>query len=1453
MKFMLFLLALAMTIGAATAAVPLNAPAFSGVFSTNLTLNDFDTEAFAEQENGREKKIVPNGPGKKRGRPQATVYVDPKTMHFKPLRFGDSPRPGKRHLRVGFTAVKNVGSLLVMGDVGVSVLKPDAPYPGNLEDDTQWLPAQRIAQGDVTSDEQSDPNAMYLWVLPPDTRTQALRFTHTAARTDRTYRGTLTGVYVLPRRLVNHAPQASVSTRSRLQESNRIIDNSTNDFWKAWDNINARSGERAYRIEKDPEWVVLSWPEPVSLDGLAFQFPGFSAIDIQTYTGPKDASPRGASEQDWKTLKHVRNLTDRYPYAFSMVRNWVPFDARLHTRAIRLRITAPLDGRRTHPHMKKKMNGGQSVWLGEVMAVSALGDTALHNALIQNTPAPSGIPVHFSLLEPGFVTLVIEDSNGTRVRNLVGDTFFPRGNHTVWWDGSDDLGRDREAAKQGRYALPNQPVSAGHYTVRGLWHQKIEPFYEFSVYNAGTPPWSTDDHTGGWLGNHSPPQAALFVPQAHSPTGRPAVVLGCFVTEGLDGIGYFDLDGKKHGGRYRLGGRWTAAPYLARDEGSRAAPNVQYYAGAAWWGDKQQKSAEIRVSAVTDRGETSIARLTMDRKGLRLRDFLDGLAVRNKEVFCSIKPLNTVLVIDAVSGAQKKSISVPSPRGLAFESDGKLLILSGQQLLRLDREAGTRETVISNGLDSPEGITLDHRGNIYISNHGNTHQVKVFSKQGTFLRAIGRPGAPKPGRYDPLHMNHPYGMTIDSKQQLWVTEMDNLPRRTSVWSLDGRLLRAFYGPPKYGGGGTIDANDKSRYYYANEEGTLGFRLDWKTGTWNLDEVLARKDCTDFILPKRSNYPEYPIAVHAGNAKDAQPVRYFTNAFNNHPTHGSNTALLFIARDHVLHPVAAMGMGRAWNSLFSQPAFADVLPPGMHTKHGRKQRDFFFIWSDLDGDGSVGPDEVQTQIDSGTGVTVQNDLSFNVARLKDTLRGSVDAVKFSPVRFTKEGVPIYALERKQRLASGVKPPASSGGDQVLTDGAGHTVLILAAEPYDRLSLSGTYNGKATWSYPNLWPGLHASHHAAKPTFPGELIGTTRLLGNLFTVPGSEAGALFALNGNMGNIFLLTSDGLFVSTIFTDCRVGKSWRMPTAKRGMRLDGLCLIGENFWPTITRTPEGNVYLGSGKSASIVRLDGLKSIRRIAPMPLEVTSAHAPRPLRPSNTAALRLEPQAAGATLRISLQGFTPVIDGHTDEWPGPWALIDRRRDGAKDVRGSVAIANGTLYAAWKHADPSLLNNSGELPMAPFKTGGSLDLMLGTDPEADPNRQNPVAGDIRLNVTRVCGKTYALLYRPVAPGSTTPKIPFISPVSTLEFDRVDDISAAVTLADSGNGDYEISVPLDTLGLQPVAGMQIRGDIGTIRGDGNINVARNYWSNKATGIVSDEPSEARLVPARWGIFHFHR
>ena len=145
----------------------------------------------------------------------------------------------------------------------------------------------------------------------------------------------------------------------------------------------------------------------------------------------------------------------------------------------------------------------------------------------------------------------------------------------------------------------------------------------------------------------------------------------------------------------------------------------------------------------------------------------------------------------------------------------------------------------------------------------------------------------------------------------------------------------------------------------------------------------------------------------------------------------------------------------------------------------------------------------------------------------------------------------------------------------------------------------------------------------------------------------------------------------------------------------------------------------------------------------------------------------------------------------------------------------------------------------------------MLGTDPAAPASRTEPAAGDVRLLVSTVKGVPRAMLYEAVVPGASPDEaVPFTSPTGTVVFDRVRDVTGEIAFASGRTADYELAVPFSVLGLSPLsAGMELKGDVGVLRGTGGTTVARTYWSNKATAIVSDVPSEAELKPANWGVF----
>ena len=153
----------------------------------------------------------------------------------------------------------------------------------------------------------------------------------------------------------------------------------------------------------------------------------------------------------------------------------------------------------------------------------------------------------------------------------------------------------------------------------------------------------------------------------------------------------------------------------------------------------------------------------------------------------------------------------------------------------------------------------------------------------------------------------------------------------------------------------------------------------------------------------------------------------------------------------------------------------------------------------------------------------------------------------------------------------------------------------------------------------------------------------------------------------------------------------------------------------------------------------------------------------------------------------------------------------------------------------------------------------MLATDPQAAPGRTTAAAGDVRLLVTQVRQKPVAVLYRPVASGGREP-FPFSSPLRTIKFDRIDDVSSDLEFRSSVVRNekektqavvYEFSIPLATLGLKAVPGGTLRGDIGVLRGNGRTTLQRSYWRNKASALTSDVPSEAELLPKLWGVMRF--
>ncbi|HVU51283.1 MAG TPA: hypothetical protein VHL80_11385, partial [Polyangia bacterium] len=544
------------------------------------------------------------------------------------ITFGASTRAGPRHLRVGFLRAVPVGTVLTRGDLTrVSVLRPDAAYPGDVARDADWIEAARGGTGELA-----------LWVLPPGTKTRALRFTADEPESAEPTAGSLTGASVLVERLANLAPDATALASSHEALAGRLNDGSYDQF-SPWDDDD---GGRAQALSPArPEWVMLVWPARVPLRGLGVFFPFVGKAEVQVYTGPDGLHPREADERRWRTLA-TPSFPNTYPDA--LVPAWIDFEQTISTRAVRLRLVAPVadEGH----YLKGRSRGGKRASLGEVMALEALGEAPAP------APAPRArgetdrhppIAVPFTMPEAGYATLVIEDAQGRRVRNLVADTWFPAGAQVAWWDGLDESGRvpGPHSGAHGAYKVVGATVAPGTYRVRGLFHGPLPLRYELSVYSPGTPPWMTGAWSGvgagGWLSDHASPTAALFLPGA-----SPRMLLASPTAEAGHGLVWTDLAGRKLAGLRWVGGDWTGASHLARDDGPRAARGVSAYAGVSFEG-------KLRLTALRDGGEPLAVK--SDALAAVPAPALGGLAARDGVLYASLPKSDLLVRVDAATGA----------------------------------------------------------------------------------------------------------------------------------------------------------------------------------------------------------------------------------------------------------------------------------------------------------------------------------------------------------------------------------------------------------------------------------------------------------------------------------------------------------------------------------------------------------------------------------------------------------------------------------------------------------------------------------------------------------------------------------------------------------------------------------------------------------------------------------
>lgn len=969
------------------------------------------------------------------------------------------------------------------------------------------------------------------------------------------------------------------------------------------------------------------------------------------------------------------------------------------------------------------------------------------------TVAPiSATTFDYVLPHDAYVTLVIEDAAGRRVRNLISDAPRQAGRIAETWDGRDDNGN---------------PVPTGEYRWRGLTHGGISAHWLGSFYSPGSTPWKR--HTrpggwnlrasgaGGWLSDHTAPWC-LFADDRH-------VYIGCKTAEAGDAIIQSNLDGEKIWGTLWLGLSGANAMCAERGilhvageghwMGARMGVNLFDIVNYRWVPlPKEVKSRHIQHDSALVRENSS------DFSGIQ------GMFLTCEDIAVVFSDKRRVSYFDRANGLWKRDEPLKAIEARIRRPSAKIL----------------------------HGVATDADGNLYRCDTNRCEQcVKVYAPDGRFLRRIGKPGGRREGAYDPLAMGNPVDVAIDARGQVWVCENCFLPKRVSIWTRDGRLVREIVGTPYYGGGGSIDAEGKYAYY-------SGMRLRLADG------LSGAK--LESILFDPEEHPNVPF-----------PVRKIRDwALPGPSTVRSANGRTWLVSDD----------GPCRTSTFIGEIVGDLLVPRtvcgkeMSVNAGAKSVETgVFLWQD--GNRTVSDAfrygaEWSMRLGPGLEIFLHAKDRKSIVVLTPDANGRYDFNRAETVALPKEFAGICSLS--------LTPDGSSF--IINRGGCGNQ-----GSPENLFGAVSRDGRRVLWTYPNPYPSN--THNSPVPR-RGELRHTLGVEGF-----SAAAGGILMLNGNKGTRYLFTCDGLFVTELFGDSRLRPTTQNLTeAKHGMVFSDHSLSDECFGGWIGDV-RGKPHLIVGKdSLNICALKGTESVSRLAGGSVRLSKRATPLENMPLSER---------GPTRTVKAAGF-----GLNHFW---WKLAETEFPPREPVaRFSIGWSDCHLTLHYDVTDSTPFENGGDDAATLFHSGDALDFRWEGNPSADPKRRKALCGDQRLVIAPFGEKTLVMRYVFVDPAATADPMVFASPVGKESVDRVEEVAGAKTAVTRRADGYcvRIDIPWKELGEKtPFAGGLRRADAGVIFGDptGTRVVRREYMFDPGSQEVSDIPSEVRVDPSKWGMFEF--
>ena len=1083
------------------------------------------------------------------------------------------------------------------------------------------------------------------------------------------------------------------------------------------------------------------------------------------------------------------------------------------------------------------------------------------------------------------LTAVIKDKDGNIIRHLVEEMeiadYITRETDennvvTVKWDGRNDY---------------EEMVSPGKYTVEGLTHDGIDPYYDITFYNPGKIPWQTPDGTGAWGSDHNPPRVTCAYGDMF--------YFGWSQAEGGDAIFAIDSESNKIWGENR-----GAMLMTANEKYLYSLPTGGFYMdtsnGDTYLMRLDRLTGAYKPFVLEDGTERTFELMLSEILGMngdRL-PFHTGLAATDDYVVIAMAANNTnitagetldygagLYVIDANTGVLKKKIPLDNVGQIAFsQTTGLLYAIVGENICEVDIHSGKIRTIAVNaGADFKMGtpIASDDEGNILVMDIGSDRQIKALSPtNGKLIYTVGKQGGrPYVGKWEKEGLTEKvFGMSCNNKGEIAVAELWEVPRRISVWGKDGKLIRDYIGNAAYGGAGTFIHDQNPELAYA---GPVEMKLNRETDSYEVTRILW---CPD--MEKGEGFPiptgTYGTIQHFYSDASGERHEYI---FQPGYAYYDPTVLYMEDENGIFKPVSAVGQTCSVVQNYNNSPFSDwwcvnytkdfkISGNGFpfskyYPKMSSMPWQWLYLWNDENGDGMLQESEcIFLPNTKGASYYYLNPRSGWGGRMAKTdlrflgVGSGAGVTEYIPAYFRENGAPVYTMDSIKNY----RQELSGGNELYILDGTNDFIkmnTLYAVQDRGMNDLSswsidhGTEKLTQNWYIYNKYPGVAGSHYALITERNSDFTGPLKILGDV-EVDGER---VFAVRGNYGCDTVFTTDGIQVCTLFVDVRRPAQLIAPSVEeaKGKNLNYLSEGGEPFSGIFVKQNDGKVRLLTSIARGgglVCEVRGLETIKRLEPIELIATidKLDAARGyVEPTEKKKIQNNEQQDDTSIIAKRAPSAMTIDGDIKDWQGTKAVEVSGAAESASIR--LSYDDEKLYAFFDVKDNSPMVNGGANFEKLFKTGDVADIFLSP---TNNNSSDPASGDLRISLSEMQGKPIAVLYKQKdanADGSNFYN--YNSPVGSVDFDVVKIIdNAEISIVKSISGyTLEAAIPFAALGITVDDDTTLSGDVGIVASDeaGTINTARIYYYNKDTGLVSDLPNEARFYPDKWGVIKFSK